>query len=85
VTEKAHPGAAALEPGGVREWEEPGEEEWAAQGRAQGQRENASVRNAARLYLMRLGFPVTIGNAPNVVKRWYGNKRFAYRDEYETE
>jgi hypothetical protein len=68
--EKAHPGGAALEQGRVREWEEPGEEEWAAQGRAQGQRGNVSVQNAARLYLMRLEFPVTIGSAPNAVKRW---------------
>jgi hypothetical protein len=44
-------------------------EEWAAQGRAQGQRENASVRNAARLYLMRLESLVTIGSAPNAAKR----------------
>jgi len=46
------------------------EEEWAAEGRAQGQRGNVSVRNAARLYLMGLEFPVPIGNAPNAVKRW---------------
>jgi hypothetical protein len=45
-------------------------EEWVAQGLAQGQRENVYVRNAARLYLMKPEFPVTIGSAPNVGKRW---------------
>jgi hypothetical protein len=53
VTEKAHPGGAALEQGGVQEWEEPGEEEWTARGLAQGQRENASVQNVKRLLLMK--------------------------------
>jgi len=70
VTERAHPGGAVLEQGEVPEWGELVEEEWAVQSRAQGQRENAYVRNAARFYLMRLEFPVTIGSAPNVEKRW---------------
>jgi hypothetical protein len=61
VTERVHLGVAAL--GAVEG------AEGAAQGRAQGQRENASVRNAAQLYLMKLEFPVTIGSAPNAVKR----------------
>jgi hypothetical protein len=68
--EKAHPGGTALVRGEVPEWGELVEEEWVAQGRAQGQRENASVRNAAQPYLMRLEFPVTIGSAPNAVKKW---------------
>jgi hypothetical protein len=71
--EKARPGGVAPEQGEVREWEEPGEEEWAAQGQAQVRMENASVPSAARLCLMRLEFPAIIGNAPNAGKRWSGN------------
>jgi hypothetical protein len=70
VTEKVHLGGAAREHGEVPEREEVVGKEWAVQGRAQGQQGNVFVRNAARLYRMRLEFPVTIGSAPNAVKKW---------------
>jgi hypothetical protein len=68
--EKALLGEVVRVQGGVQGRVELAEGEWAAPGQGQGQQENASVRNAARLYLMRLEFPVTIGSAPNVEKRW---------------
>ena len=70
MTEKAHLGEAAPEQGEVREWEEPGKEEWTAQEQGQVQMENALVLNAERLYLTNLESRVTLGNAPNVGKRW---------------
>ncbi len=73
MTEKVHPGGAALEQAEEREWVELEEEEWTVQGRGQGQRENVSVPSAARLCRMRLEFLATIGSAPNVGKRWSGN------------
>ena len=68
--ERVHLGVAALEAAEVLERADPEWEEWAAQEQVRVRMENASVRNAARLYLMRLEFPVTIGSAPNVEKRW---------------
>ena len=67
---QVHPGEADQAPVEVPERADPEWEEWAAQEQVRVRMENASVRNAARLYLMRLEFPVTIGSAPNVEKRW---------------
>lgn len=70
MTEKAHPGGAALEQGEVPEWGELGEEQWAAQEQVQVRKENALVLNAERLSLMKWACPVIIGNAQNAEKRW---------------
>jgi hypothetical protein len=68
--ERVHLGVAALEAAEVQEWVDLVREEWAAQEQVRVRMENASVRNAARLYLMRLEFLALLSNVPNVGQRW---------------
>jgi hypothetical protein len=70
VTEKVHPGAAALEQGERQKWKEPGEEEWAAQEQEQVRMENALVLSVEQLCLTNPESRVTLSNAPNAVKKW---------------
>jgi hypothetical protein len=67
---QVHPGEADQAPVEVPERADPEWEEWAAQEQVRVRMENASVRNAARLYLMRLEFLALLSNVPNVGQRW---------------
>ena len=58
--EQDHLGEVALLQAGVQGWVELAEGEWMVQGQAHGLRENAFVKNAERLLLMKSGGPVTL-------------------------